>query len=79
MVVADVNSRYEQLGGNLQERQARQQSSLELRQKARRDAEALMQWLGPREQSLSQGQTASPSRPEVVRAQAQENKVSATD
>lgn len=76
VVVADVNSKYEKLGGDLQERQSRQQASLELCQKARRDSEALHQWLGPREQSLAQGQTASPSRPEVVRAQAQENKVS---
>lgn len=76
MVVADVNSRYEQLGGDLQERQSKQQASLELCQKASQDSEALHQWLGPREQSLAQGQTASPSRPEVVRAQARENKVS---
>ncbi|KAF7691262.1 hypothetical protein HF521_011559 [Silurus meridionalis] len=74
VVVADVNSRYEHLGGDLQERQSRQQASLELCQKARQDAEALHQWLGPREQRLTQGQTASPSRPEVVRAQAGENK-----
>ncbi|KAF4073878.1 hypothetical protein AMELA_G00248250 [Ameiurus melas] len=74
VVVADVNSRYEQLGGDLQERQSKQQASLELCQKARQDSEALHQWLGPREQSLAQGQTASPSRPEVVRAQARENK-----
>lgn len=76
VVVADVNSRYEQLGGDLQERQSRQQASLELCKKVRQDSEALHQWLGPREQSLAQCQTASPSRPEVVRAQAQENKVS---
>ncbi|XP_072532164.1 microtubule-actin cross-linking factor 1 isoform X11 [Salminus brasiliensis] len=74
VAVAEVNSKYEQLGGNLQDRQGKQQASLELRQKARQDAETLLQWLGPREQSLTQGQTASPSRPEVVRAQAQENK-----
>ncbi|MCI4392014.1 hypothetical protein PGIGA_G00141030 [Pangasianodon gigas] len=74
VVVADVNSRYEQLGRDLQQRQGRQQASLELCQKARQDSEALHQWLGPREQSLAQGQTASPSRPEVVRAQAQQNK-----
>ncbi|XP_060753614.1 microtubule-actin cross-linking factor 1 isoform X11 [Tachysurus vachellii] len=74
VVVADVNSRYEQLGGDLQERQSRQEASLELCKKVRQDSEALYQWLGPREQSLAQGQTASPSRPEVVRAQAQENK-----
>ncbi|XP_060798780.1 microtubule-actin cross-linking factor 1 isoform X5 [Neoarius graeffei] len=74
VMVADVNSRYEQLGGDLQERQSRQQASLELCQKARQDSEALLQWLGPREQSLAQGQTASPSRPEIVRAQVRENK-----
>ncbi|XP_058233494.1 microtubule-actin cross-linking factor 1 isoform X16 [Hemibagrus wyckioides] len=74
VVVADVNSKYEQLGGDLQERQSRQQASLELCQKVRQDSEALFQWLGPREQSLAQGQTASPSRPEAVHAQARENK-----
>uniref|UniRef100_A0A8B9KP53 Microtubule actin crosslinking factor 1 n=1 Tax=Astyanax mexicanus TaxID=7994 RepID=A0A8B9KP53_ASTMX len=74
VAVAEVNSRYEQLGKNLQDRQGKQQASLELRQKARQDTETLLQWLGPREQSLTQGQAGSPSRPEVVRAQAQENK-----
>ncbi|XP_073668846.1 microtubule-actin cross-linking factor 1, isoforms 1/2/3/4/5 isoform X10 [Paramisgurnus dabryanus] len=72
--VADVNSRYEQLGSDLRERKCKQEASLDLRQKARQGTEALVQWLGPREQSLIQGQTASPSRPEVVRAQAQETK-----
>lgn len=76
MAVAEVNSKHEQLGADLHERLAKQQAFLELRQKARQDADALLQWLGPREQSLVQGQTASPSRPEVLRAQAQQNKVS---
>ncbi|KAM9494125.1 microtubule-actin cross-linking factor 1 isoform 10-T10 [Clarias gariepinus] len=74
VVVADVNSKYEKLGGDLQQRQSRQQASLELYQKARQDSASLHQWLGPREQSLAQGQAASPSRPEVVREQARENK-----
>ncbi|XP_036411412.1 microtubule-actin cross-linking factor 1 [Megalops cyprinoides] len=74
VALADVNGGYERVGGDLRERQGRQASSLELRQRARHDAEALAQWLGSREQTLAQGQTASPSRPEVVRAQAQENK-----
>lgn len=73
--MADVNSKYEQLGSDLKERKCKQEASLDLRQKARQGAEALVQWLGPREHSLTQGQTASPSRPEVVRAQAQETKV----
>lgn len=75
VAVADVNCKYEQLGSDLRERKGKQEASLDLRQKAKQSAEALMQWLGPREQSLAQGQTASPSRPEVVRAQAQETKV----
>lgn len=75
VAVADVNCKYEQLGSDLRERKGRQEASLDLRQKARQGTEALVQWLGPREQSLAQGQTASPSRPEVVRAQAQETKV----
>ncbi|XP_056113597.1 microtubule-actin cross-linking factor 1 isoform X18 [Rhinichthys klamathensis goyatoka] len=75
VAVADVNCKYEQLGSDLRERKGRQEASLDLRQKARQSTEALVQWLGPREQSLAQGQTASPSRPEVVRAQAQETKV----
>ncbi|XP_035384756.1 microtubule-actin cross-linking factor 1 isoform X20 [Electrophorus electricus] len=74
VAVAEVNTKYEQLGGDLQERQSRQQASLDLHQTARQATDALLQWLGPREQSLAQGQAASPSRPEVVRAQAQENK-----
>ncbi|XP_073787914.1 microtubule-actin cross-linking factor 1 isoform X28 [Danio rerio] len=75
VAVADVNCKYEQLGSDLRERKSKQESSLELQQKARQSTEALIQWLGPREQSLAQGQTASPSRPEVVRAQAQQTKV----
>ncbi|XP_051728258.1 microtubule-actin cross-linking factor 1 isoform X19 [Ctenopharyngodon idella] len=75
VAVADVNCKYEQLGSDLRERKGRQEASLDLRQKARQGTEALIQWLGPREQSLAQGQSASPSRPEVVRAQAQETKV----
>ncbi|TSK31438.1 Microtubule-actin cross-linking factor 1, isoforms 1/2/3/5 [Bagarius yarrelli] len=74
VVVADVNSRYEQLGGDLRNRQSKQQAMLELCQKARQDSEALHQWLALREQRLAQGQSASPSRPDVARAQAQENK-----
>uniref|UniRef100_A0A672SX36 Microtubule actin crosslinking factor 1 n=1 Tax=Sinocyclocheilus grahami TaxID=75366 RepID=A0A672SX36_SINGR len=75
VAVADVNCKYEQLGSDMRERKGRQEASLDLRQKARQGTEALIQWLSPREQSLAQGQTASPSRPEVVRAQAQETKV----
>ncbi|KAM3595755.1 uncharacterized protein V6R79_002337 [Siganus canaliculatus] len=74
VAVSDVNGRYETLGADLKERLGRQQASLELRQKARQGTEELKTWLTDREQSLRQGQTASPSRPEVVRAQAQENK-----
>ncbi|XP_073339006.1 microtubule-actin cross-linking factor 1 [Pagrus major] len=74
VAVSDVNGRYETLGGELKERLGRQQASLELRQKARQGTEELKSWLTDREHSLKQGQTASPSRPEVVRAQAQENK-----
>ncbi|XP_027142331.1 microtubule-actin cross-linking factor 1 isoform X12 [Larimichthys crocea] len=74
VAVSDVNTRYEALGGELKDRLARQQASLELRQKAKQGTEELKNWLTDREHSLKQGQTASPSRPEVVRAQAQENK-----
>ncbi|XP_047461909.1 microtubule-actin cross-linking factor 1 isoform X19 [Mugil cephalus] len=74
VAVSDVNGRYDALGKELEERLGRQQASLELRQKARQDAEEIKTWLTDRERSLKQGQTASPSRPEVVRAQAQENK-----
>ncbi|KAI9540590.1 hypothetical protein NQZ68_039227 [Dissostichus eleginoides] len=74
VAVSDVNGRYEALGGDLKERLGRQEVSLELRQKARQGAEELKSWLTDRESSLRQGQTASPSKPEVVRAQAQENK-----
>lgn len=75
VAVSDVNGRYEKLGEDLKERLSRQQASLELREKASQGTEELKSWLTDREQSLKQGQTASPSRPEVVRAQAQENKV----
>ncbi|KAM6973819.1 microtubule-actin cross-linking factor 1 [Tautogolabrus adspersus] len=74
VAVSDVNGRYETLGGELKERLGRQQASLELRQTARQGTEDLKSWLTDREHSLKQGQTASPSRPEVVRAQAEENK-----
>ncbi|XP_070702106.1 microtubule-actin cross-linking factor 1, isoforms 1/2/3/4 [Pempheris klunzingeri] len=74
VAVSDVNGRYETLGRDLKERLGRQQASLELRQQARQGADELKSWLTDREHSLKQGQTASPSKPEVVRAQAQENK-----
>ncbi|CAG5889364.1 unnamed protein product [Menidia menidia] len=74
LAVSDVNARYDGLGGELRERLGRQQASLELRQKARQAGQELQTWLSNREQSLKQGQAASPSRPELVRAQAQENK-----
>ncbi|KAJ8384943.1 hypothetical protein AAFF_G00196090 [Aldrovandia affinis] len=74
VALADVNGGYERLGGELRERQGRQASSLELRQRARHNAQALAHWLGDQEQTLALGQTASPSKPEVVRAQTQENK-----
>uniref|UniRef100_A0A3Q2WWT3 Microtubule actin crosslinking factor 1 n=1 Tax=Haplochromis burtoni TaxID=8153 RepID=A0A3Q2WWT3_HAPBU len=74
VAVSDVNSRYDALGGELKERLGQQQASLELRQKARQGTEELKSWLTDREESLKQAQTASPSKPEVVRAQAQENK-----
>uniref|UniRef100_A0A8D0ACE6 Microtubule actin crosslinking factor 1 n=1 Tax=Sander lucioperca TaxID=283035 RepID=A0A8D0ACE6_SANLU len=74
VAVSDVNGRYETLGGELKERLGRQKTSLELRQKARQGTDELKNWLTDREHSLKQGQTASPSKPEVVRAQAEENK-----
>lgn len=75
VAVSDVNGRYEKLGEDLKERLSHQQASLELREKASQGTEELKSWLTDREQSLKQGQAASPSRPEVVRAQAQENMV----
>lgn len=75
MAVSDVNGRYETLGEELKDRLGCQQASLELREKARQGTEELRSWLTDREHSLKQGQTASPSRPEAARAQAQENKV----
>ncbi|KAM6959202.1 microtubule-actin cross-linking factor 1 [Aplochiton taeniatus] len=74
VAVTDVNGRYESLGADLKDRRGRQQASLDLRQNAKQSSEELSRWLGNKEQSLAQGQTASPSRPEAVRAQAQENK-----
>ncbi|XP_075305600.1 microtubule-actin cross-linking factor 1 isoform X16 [Odontesthes bonariensis] len=74
LAVSDANGRYDGLGRELKERLSRQQASLELRQEARRGAEELKKWLSDRENSLKLGQTASPSKPELVRAQAQENK-----
>ncbi|MEQ2190347.1 hypothetical protein XENOCAPTIV_026473, partial [Xenoophorus captivus] len=74
VTISDVNARYDALGSELKERLSRQQASLELRQKARQSIEVLRSWLSDREQSLKQGQTTSPSKPEVVRAQTQQNK-----
>ncbi|KAF7655257.1 hypothetical protein LDENG_00058710, partial [Lucifuga dentata] len=75
VAVSDVNTRYEALGTEMKERYGRQQASLELRQKARQGTEELNSWITDREHSLKQGQTASPSKPEVIHAQAKENKV----
>ncbi|XP_054619826.1 microtubule-actin cross-linking factor 1, isoforms 1/2/3/4 isoform X6 [Dunckerocampus dactyliophorus] len=74
VAVSYVNARHEALGSDLKERLGRQQASLELRLKARRGAEDLKNWLKDKEVSLGQGGTASPSKPEAVHTQAQENK-----
>ncbi|XP_056439449.1 microtubule-actin cross-linking factor 1-like [Gadus chalcogrammus] len=74
VAVAEVNGRYESLGSELKERHGRQQAALELRQQASQGAQELSSWLRDREHSLEQGHNASPSKPEVVRAKAQENK-----
>ncbi|CDQ72770.1 unnamed protein product [Oncorhynchus mykiss] len=75
VAVAEVSGRYEELGGELKNRRRNQEASLELRQKASQGTEELSRWLGDRENSLHLGQTTtSPSKPELVRAQAQENK-----
>ncbi|XP_051928415.1 microtubule-actin cross-linking factor 1 isoform X6 [Hippocampus zosterae] len=74
VAVSDVNTRHEALGVDLKERLGRQQASLEQRRQARRGAEELQSWLKDKEENLAQGHAASPSKPEVVRAQAQENK-----
>ncbi|KAJ8000014.1 hypothetical protein DPEC_G00200410 [Dallia pectoralis] len=80
VAVAEVNGRYEELGGELKDRQGRQEASLVLRQTASRGTEELSRWLGERENSLHLGQTtASPSKPEVARAQAKENKALLTE
>ncbi|XP_048849639.1 LOW QUALITY PROTEIN: microtubule-actin cross-linking factor 1 [Brienomyrus brachyistius] len=76
VALADVGSEYERLGAELRLRLQRQGDALDLRRKARREAEELGCWLGERERSFTAtpGTAVSPSRPEVVRAQAQENK-----
>uniref|UniRef100_H2SL43 Microtubule actin crosslinking factor 1 n=1 Tax=Takifugu rubripes TaxID=31033 RepID=H2SL43_TAKRU len=74
VAMSDVNGQYEALGAELKDHLGHQQASLGLRQKAKQGTEELKNWLTERELSLKQAQTASPSRPEVLRAQAQENK-----
>ncbi|XP_036001665.1 microtubule-actin cross-linking factor 1 isoform X5 [Fundulus heteroclitus] len=74
VTVSDVNARYDALGADLKERLGRQRASLELRQTARQNGEELRSWLSDRESSLTQGHTASPSKPEAARAQAEQNK-----
>ncbi|XP_036070195.1 microtubule-actin cross-linking factor 1 isoform X6 [Oryzias melastigma] len=74
VAVSDVKAQYDTLGEELKQRLSLQQASLELREKAMRGTEDLKSWLSDRESTLKQGQTASPSRPELVRAQAQQNK-----
>ncbi|XP_068505073.1 microtubule-actin cross-linking factor 1 isoform X7 [Syngnathus scovelli] len=74
VAVSDVNARHEALGADLTERLGRQRASLEQRQQAKQGAEELQSWLKDKEKNLAQGHAASPSKPEVVRAQAQENK-----
>lgn len=73
--MSDVNGQYEMLGVELKDRLGHQQASLGLREKAKQSTEELKNWLTERELSLKQAQTASPSKPEVLRAQAQDNKV----
>ncbi|XP_069051429.1 microtubule-actin cross-linking factor 1 isoform X15 [Lepisosteus oculatus] len=72
--LADVNGGYEPLGEELRQRHGRQAASLQQRQRARLEAGRLAQWLSGKEQSLALRPAASPSKPEAVRAQAEENK-----
>ncbi|KAL4629457.1 microtubule-actin cross-linking factor 1-like isoform X7 [Arapaima gigas] len=74
VMLADVGRGYEHLGTELQGRLERQTSSLEQRLRAQHQAEELTQWLSERERGIATAPATSPSRPEVVRAQAQENK-----
>ncbi|XP_061678732.1 microtubule-actin cross-linking factor 1 isoform X1 [Syngnathoides biaculeatus] len=74
VAVSDVNARHEALGADLKERLCRRRASLERRRRAERGADELRRWLEDKEETLARGHAASPSKPEVVRAQAQENK-----
>ncbi|XP_061521091.1 microtubule-actin cross-linking factor 1 isoform X14 [Phycodurus eques] len=72
--VSDVSARHEALGADLTERLCRRRASLEQRRRAGRGADELRRWLKDKEETLALEHAASPSKPEVVRAQAQENK-----
>ncbi|XP_053719858.1 microtubule-actin cross-linking factor 1 isoform X18 [Synchiropus splendidus] len=74
VAVTDVNGRYGALGVELKDRLAQQQSALDMRQKAKQEAEELAKWLADQEETLKQGQSGIPSKPELIQAQAQENK-----
>nr|XP_060640068.1 microtubule-actin cross-linking factor 1 isoform X12 [Anolis sagrei ordinatus] len=74
--VSDVNLGYEGLGGNLRGRKEQFAAILAKMQEAKEEVGSALAWLESQERALDALEaSASPSKPESVRAQAEHNKV----
>ncbi|XP_062818945.1 microtubule-actin cross-linking factor 1 isoform X16 [Anolis carolinensis] len=78
--VSDVNLRYEGLGGNLRGRREQAAAILAKMREAKEEVGSALAWLESQERALDALEaSASPSKPEAVRAQAEHNKVFLTE
>nr|XP_014343669.1 PREDICTED: microtubule-actin cross-linking factor 1 [Latimeria chalumnae] len=71
--VSDVNHGYESFGAALRDREEQLSAMLDQMRMAQREASSILSWLESKEQTLSM-LGASPTKPEAVREQAQQNK-----
>lgn len=78
--VSDISRQYEGLGTALRERLQQLSAMLERMQAVQEEAGAVLQWLESKERTLSELEaSSSPTKTETMRAQAEHNKVSASE
>lgn len=78
--MSDVSRQYEGLGAALRERLQQLSAVLERMRAVQEEAGAVLQWLESKERTLSELEaSSSPTKTETVRAQAEHNKVTASE
>lgn len=74
--MSDVSRRYQALGTALQERQQQLSAMLDRMQEVQEEASSMLKWLESKERTLSELEaSSSPTKTEMMRAQAEHNKV----